>query len=94
MQLEVLGSNDSPWGTRPNAQKVDFQDRPGTGPKTSPGTSPGTGPGTGPRTLVLLFSDLLVVSHLQPVPGRSRVSPRTGAGTSPGTGPETVPRPA
>ena len=27
MQLEVIGINDSPWGTRPNPQKVDSQDR-------------------------------------------------------------------
>ena len=27
MQLEVIGINDGPWKTRPNARKVDFQDR-------------------------------------------------------------------
>ena len=27
LQLEVIGINDSPWGARPNPQKVDSQDR-------------------------------------------------------------------
>ena len=63
MQLEVIGINDSLWGTRPNARKVDFWDRSWDRSRDrpwdyrswdwsrtnpGPGFGPGTGPGTGP----------------------------------------------
>ena len=76
MQLEVIGINDSPWGTRPNPQKVDSQDR-----------SPS--PGSCFRLLVVSQNRSWDLPDPRTGPG---TSPRTGPGTSPGTGPGTSPR--